>query len=189
MVDRKNGRVVSGYGIISPRTETAVDSAGRTAFSRIITGSGGVSSYDRLSKNIYQDLFGETVFSGKGLIDISAFRICLNDAFPEEKVLSHDILEGGYLRCACASDIIVTDSCPGTFSAWLKRQHRWIRGDWQNIPWLFNKVPSGTGKRKNPYGRLTRYLYLIISCARLLKFRCCFCLCLLRYFLRILSFT
>lgn len=157
VVDRENGRVISGYGIISPRTETAVDSAGRTAFSRIITGSGGVSSYDRLSKNIYQDLFGETVFSGKGLIDISAFRICLDNAFPEEKVLSHDILEGGYLRCACASDIIVTDSCPGTFSAWLKRQHRWIRGDWQNITWLFNTIPCGTGKRKNPYGRLTRY--------------------------------
>lgn len=149
--DAQKRRVVRGYGILSPRIESDIISSGKTVFSRLINGSGGFSSYDGLCVDLNQSLFGETVFSGKGIVDVSAIHTCLRDALPQQAVLSHDILEGGFLRCGFCSDVKMTDSCPQTFASWLRRLHRWIRGDSQNTPWLFFKIPTERGTIKNPF--------------------------------------
>ena len=104
-VDRSLGRVVKGYGILAPRVDVDLRSAGQTDFSRIMAGLGGVTAYDTLVGDFYQDLFGEGIFAGKGLLDVDAFYEVLNHALPENQVLSHDILEGGFLRTAFVSDL------------------------------------------------------------------------------------
>lgn len=147
VVDKKKKMVVRGYGILAPKIGTDLISAGKTAFARIMTGVRGISPYGGVSADIYQDLFGSGIFSGKGVIDVDAFYALMDDAFPEETVLSHDILEGSILRTGYVSDIEMIDGVPSSASAWLSRQHRWIRGDWQNVKWLFNrKKISALGK-------------------------------------------
>ena len=160
VVDRGRGVVTAGYGIVAPRIETDIHSAGRTIFSRIMTGVGGVSAYDTVSGNFYADCFGRGIFAGKGLIDVEAFAECMPGALPRERVLSHDVIEGGFLRCAFASDVAATDGCPAAADAWSLRQHRWIRGDVQNILWLFGRVPDEKGVRRNPFDALTRFFLL-----------------------------
>ncbi|MGN1081658.1 MAG: DUF3131 domain-containing protein, partial [Acutalibacteraceae bacterium] len=123
---------------------------GKTAFSRLMNGTGGITVYDTICGNIYQDIFGQSVFAGKGLIDIDVFYQVLKYAFPDETVLSHDILEGGFLRCGFLSDIEITDGCPSNFNGWSKRLHRWIRGDFQNIKWIFGRIPVKNGTEDNP---------------------------------------
>ena len=160
VVDRGRGVVTAGYGIIAPRIETDIRSAGRTVFSRIMTGVGGVSAYDTVSGNFYADCFSRGIFAGKGLIDVEAFLDCMEGALPRERVLSHDVIEGGFLRCAFASDVAATDGCPAAADAWSMRAHRWIRGDVQNILWLFGRIPDERGMRRNPFDALTRFFLL-----------------------------
>ena len=105
---------------------------------------------------MYQDLFGEGIFAGKGLIDAKAFYTLLNTAIPENQVLSHDILESGFLRTAFLSDIEMTDGCPSAMLPWMARLGRWIRGDWQNMLWLSKGYQTADGK-KNPLDGLSRY--------------------------------
>ncbi|HCC34374.1 MAG TPA: hypothetical protein DEQ02_01570, partial [Ruminococcaceae bacterium] len=158
-VDEKTGVVKRGYGIITPRVGTNLKSAGRTVFSRIMAGAGGITAYDTLAGDLYQDLFGQSIFAGKGLIDVDAFYKCMIHAFPDERVLSHDILEGAYLRTAFMSDIEVTDGCPPNAVSFMGRLHRWVRGDWQNLRWLFSKIPGPSGgKRQNPIGEIAKYM-------------------------------
>ncbi|MDR1891912.1 MAG: hypothetical protein LBQ48_02710, partial [Oscillospiraceae bacterium] len=135
-INPKTGTVTGGYGIIAPKIGADLENAGQTAFSRVTSGAGGTTSYSTLSGELYQDCFGESIFAGKGLIDVEAYHTCTRNAFPKERVLSHDFLEGALLRTGFMSDIEVTDGCPKNMSAWLSRQHRWIRGDWQNAAWL-----------------------------------------------------
>lgn len=132
-------RVTSGYGIISPRVETSVESANKTHFSFVFSPSNGLSAYSHTVCERYQDLFGKSIFSGKGLIDINAYYRLLPDRFPEEQILSHDILEGIVLRNAFAGNAALTDSFPSNENSYFKRLHRWIRGDMQNIQLLFDK--------------------------------------------------
>lgn len=160
VIDPDRRVVTAGYGIIAPRVETDIHSAGRTLFSRVMTGAGGVSAYDTLSGNFYADCFGRGIFAGKGLIDADAFLTCMEGALPRERVLSHDVIEGGFLRCAFASDVAATDGCPSAADAWNMRQHRWIRGDVQNILWLFGRIPDEGGTRRNPFDALTRFFLL-----------------------------
>ncbi len=155
--DSRKGRVVKGYGILAPRVETDLEAAAATPFSRVTCGTGGVSVYDAGTGEFYQDLFAQGIFAGKGLIDVEAFSQCLLDSLPKERILSHDILEGAFLRCGYVSDVQVTDGCPTSARAYLERLHRWIRGDWQNIGWLFKTVPGG---RKNPLSGLSRHMLL-----------------------------
>lgn len=153
-----NGRVTDGYGIIAPSVVTTLKSSAKTPFSVTMSGSGGVTTYDTVSGDIYQDLYGQSIFSGKGLIDTDAYYRCLDKTFPDERILSHDILEGSYLKTAYMSDIEMMDECPSGVLPYLQRLHRWIRGDWQNVLWMFNKVPGANGKVNNPLNGLSKHM-------------------------------
>jgi len=134
------GRVVKGYGILAPHVELDLESARRSAFSHAMAGEGGNSPYDNRVSERYQDLFGRGIFAGKGLIDVDAFT-ALEKArpFPSEQVLSHDILEGGYLRTGFLADVHVADGFPARQGSYFTRQERWVRGDWQNLLFLRRK--------------------------------------------------
>lgn len=139
-------RITNGYGIISPRIETDVKSACKTYFSSVFAGNGGLPAYSSAVREKYMDFFSESIFSGKGLIDIKSFNTLLTDRLPEQKILSHDILEGIILRTAFAGNVTLTDSFPSNETSYFKRLHRWIRGDVQNLSFVFkrkNSVPSG----------------------------------------------
>jgi cyclic beta-1,2-glucan synthetase len=129
-------------GIIAPRVTTTLNSYLKTGFSRAMSGSGGcagASSYDSFSGEMYQDAFGEGIFAGKGLIDIDIFLSKCDGAFRNERILSHDILEGGLCGVVYAGHIECADSFPDNSSAYFKRQHRWLRGDLQNAAYIFDK--------------------------------------------------
>jgi cyclic beta-1,2-glucan synthetase len=129
-------------GIIAPRVTTTLQSYLKTGFSRAMSGSGGcagASSYDSFSGEMYQDAFGEGIFAGKGLIDIDIFLSKCDGAFKKERILSHDILEGGLCGVVYAGHIECADSFPDNSSAYFKRQHRWLRGDLQNAAYIFDK--------------------------------------------------
>lgn len=156
VIDIERGRVVDGYGILTTGIETSIHSAGRTRFSRIMAGTGGITAYDCAASNFYQDLFGEGIFAGKGLLDVDAFYTLMTDAIEDATVLSHDILEGGFLRAGFLCDAQMTDAFPSREGAYLDRLHRWVRGDWQNIIWLICKHPAGKN-RENPLSSLSKY--------------------------------
>ncbi|HIZ21139.1 MAG TPA: DUF3131 domain-containing protein [Firmicutes bacterium] len=145
-------RVVRGYGVFVPRMEPELQSANRTPFSRAMAGRGGVAPYDTPAGDPYMDCFSAGIFAGKGLIDIAAFAASAEPELPPEQVLSHDILEGSLLRAGLVSDVAMTDGCPAAMGGWLDRLHRWIRGDWQNAPFLWD--------RALPLTRLDKYKLL-----------------------------
>lgn len=152
----KGGKVISGYGIIQPRVSLRLESIGRTLFSRIFAGHGGMDPYQSSVSEFYMDVFGETVFTGKGIYHVDTFLSCLS--FPEDAVLSHDLLEGSFVRCGLASDVQVFDAFPARYADYTLRQSRWVRGDWQTMPWLFPKIPTASGKKiKNPLSLLSRW--------------------------------
>ncbi len=147
VIDKNNKKTVSGYGIFSPRVETSVESAEKTVFASLYTGGGSVFYAPRVNER-YMDMFGEGIFTGKGLIDVEAFDYCIGDEFEEGRILSHDILEGSVLRTAFVSSSELTDNFPSNASAYFSRLHRWIRGDIQNLRYIFR----GLGKNgKNPF--------------------------------------
>ncbi|MBO5410237.1 MAG: hypothetical protein J6A60_03145, partial [Clostridia bacterium] len=140
-IDKGKGRVTKGYGIIVPRAENKVDYSRCTFFEKIMAGGSCISVYDPILTEKYQALFGESLFCGKGLIDVDAYNELLTDGLPEERILSHDIIEGGYLRVGFASDIKITESFPKTVESFFRRYHRWCRGDLQNFMFVFGKNP------------------------------------------------
>ncbi len=157
-VDEKRGIVTRGHGILAPHIGVDLESAGSTAFSRVMAGCGGVTAYDNAAGDAYQDLFDESIFAGKGLIDIDAFYRLNGGNLPENRVLSHDILEGCFLRAGFLSDVELTDGFPAKPSAWFERSDRWDRGDWQNLAFLRGHIPaSGGGTRRSPLGGLSRF--------------------------------
>ena len=162
-------RVVGGYGILQPRVGLSLPGANRTRYARLFGGDFGIDPYTRAVSDVYQDLFGEGSFIGKGIYDVDAFEHVLGDRLPENRVLSHDLLEGCYARCGLVSDVQVVEEPPARYDADVARRHRWIRGDWQVIGWLMPRlrVPvvevagdGSTGKRmvwlKNPLSALSR---------------------------------
>ncbi len=151
----KNGKVVSGYGILAPGLQTSLDSA-RTFFGSIMSGDTGISSYDENSSERYQTLFGESVFCGKGLINVDAYYELLDNTLPKEKILSHDIIEGEYLRTGFVSEVQIIEDFPDTTEAYYKRLHRWVRGDWQNSGFIFQKNPLGFVSRFKLFDNLRR---------------------------------
>jgi cyclic beta-1,2-glucan synthetase len=154
-VDRALGRVVEGYGILQPRVSVTIASAAGSLFSRLYAGHTGVDPYTTAVSDVYQDFFGEGIFTGKGLYDVDAFRAVLEDRVPENTVLSHDLFEGLYARTALVSDVEVVDDYPSSVLAHTRRLHRWVRGDWQLLWWLFPLVPA--------HGRLARNQLPLIS--------------------------
>jgi cyclic beta-1,2-glucan synthetase len=156
-IDEQKGIVTKGYGILSPKMGVELNAAGITSFSRIMAGCGGVTAYDNAAGDIYQDLFSEGIFAGKGLIDIDAFYKVLDNALPENKVLSHDILEGCFLRAGYISDVELIDGFPARPGPWFDRLHRWIRGDWQNIRYIRRHITTPSGRIKTPFNMLSRF--------------------------------
>ena len=135
-------RVIGGYAILQPRVSFLYRTGFRSWFARLFAGSAGVDPYSSATSDTYMDLFGRGSFTGKGLYDVDAFHATAGEAFPENAILSHDLIESNYARCALATDIEVFDEFPSKYHVFAKRDHRWIRGDWQLLPWLRAKVPS-----------------------------------------------
>ena len=142
VIDEKRGIVSRGHGIIHPRIETELESAGATDFALIFSGGGGSDPYGGLCAELYMDSFDNGGFAGKGLIHAETLLKCTAERFPQGRILSHDALEGAYLRGAYMSDAEFSDAFPPNALSFYKRQHRWIRGDWQNSPWMFRKELS-----------------------------------------------
>jgi len=140
VVNESTGEVSGGYNIIQPRLETNPASAGTSLFARIFSGDVTLDLYTHAVSNVYQDLFARGIFAGKGIYDVDSFRASLRRCIPDNRVLSHDLLEGLYGRAALASDIVLFEDYPTTFLAYRKRMHRWIRGDWQLLPWLLGHM-------------------------------------------------
>lgn len=159
VIDTKSHKVISGYGIMQPKMSTDLDGARATPFSRLMCGGGGTDIYSGASFDLYQSLFGEGIFCGKGIFDVDAFynTIVLSEFFPDDKILSHDILEGERLRTALLCDVELTDGFPKNELSYLKRKHRWIRGDIQNLMFLSKKIKVGNKKRKNDLSLLSKY--------------------------------
>ncbi|HMF57313.1 MAG TPA: glucoamylase family protein, partial [Pyrinomonadaceae bacterium] len=156
LYDAQAGRVVRGYSILQPRVSVTLESAVRSRFARIFSGNTGVDPYTTAASNVYQDLFGEGIFTGKGLYDVDAFEQALNTRVPEYSLLSHDLFEGLYARAALVSDVEFLDDYPERYDAHAMRQHRWTRGDWQIARWILPRVPDAQG-------RLTRNTLPLIS--------------------------
>ncbi|HVF49440.1 MAG TPA: glucoamylase family protein [Pyrinomonadaceae bacterium] len=136
------GRVTRGYTILQPRVSVTLGSATRSRFARVFSGNTGVDPYTTAASDVYQDLFGEGSYTGKGLYEVDAFERALNDRVPENSLLSHDLFEGLYARCALVTDIELLDDYPARYDTYAMRQHRWTRGDWQIARWLLPRVPD-----------------------------------------------
>ncbi|MGO9837707.1 MAG: GH36-type glycosyl hydrolase domain-containing protein [Polyangiaceae bacterium] len=145
--DAASGRVASGYTIVQPRIETSPSSSRQTRFSRLFAGDIGFDIYTHAVSELYQDLFGSGIYVGKGIYDIDAFMRSIEGRVPENSLVSHDLFEGVHGRTALATDIILFEGYPSNYATFAKRMHRWVRGDWQLLPWLFPKVPSANGAR------------------------------------------
>jgi cyclic beta-1,2-glucan synthetase len=159
-MDRKAGRVTDGYGILQPRVSVTYTSAAGSLFARLYAGHTGVDPYTTAVSDTYQDLFGEGIFTGKGLYDVDAFIEALADAVPDNTLLSHDLFEGLHARVALVSDVEIVDEYPSSVLTHARRQHRWIRGDWQILLWLFPFVPSRHGLKRNPVPLIGRWKIL-----------------------------
>ncbi|MCL6574164.1 MAG: carbohydrate-binding protein, partial [Bacillus sp. (in: Bacteria)] len=151
-------RVIEGFGVLQPRIGVSFESIQNSRFTALWAGEPGIDPYAFAVSNAYQDLFGQAIFVGKGIFDVDSFRKTLVDRIPNHHVLSHDLLEGGFLRTGLTSDIEVVESHPSTFYAHEQRTHRWIRGDWQLIKWLGGKCKDRYGENKRiVLGGLTRW--------------------------------
>jgi cyclic beta-1,2-glucan synthetase len=158
--DPRVGRVVEGYGILQPRISVTFSSAAGSLFARLYSGHTGVDPYTTAVSDTYQDLFGEGIFTGKGLYDVDAFMGALQDSVPENSLLSHDLFEGLHARVALVSDVELVDEYPASVLTHARRQHRWIRGDWQILQWLFPFVPSRRGWKRNTLPLISRWKIL-----------------------------
>jgi len=156
-VDAHLDRVTEGYGILQPRVSVTMASAAGSLFARLYAGHTGVDPYTTAVSDTYQDLFGEGIFTGKGLYDVDAFTAALEGRVPENALLSHDLFEGLYARTALVTDVEVVDDYPASVLAHARRQHRWVRGDWQILKWLFPWVPSRSGLRRNHLSLISRW--------------------------------
>ncbi len=161
VVDKASGVVVEGYGLLQPRINVDIVSANASAFSRIFAGQGGIDIYTNAVSDVYQDLFGEGIFTGKGIYDLDIFHELLKDAIPDNTVLSHDLLEGSYVRTGLVTDIELIDGFPSKYNSYIMRLHRWVRGDWQLISWLFPSIKNREGKYiKNPLANINKWKIL-----------------------------
>ena len=146
----REGRVIDGYAIVQPRiTPTLPASRDGSLFQKIFSGPSGMDPYAFAVSDVYQDLFGEGTYTGKGIYDIDAFEEALGSKVQDNTLLSHDLLEGIFARAALASDIELFEEFPSHYGASAARQHRWARGDWQLLPWLFGKGGASRGKSEH----------------------------------------
>ena len=158
--DATIGRVTHGYAILQPRTSVSLVSASKTYFTKLYAGEAGIDPYTREVSDVYQDVFAEGSFVGKGIYDIDAFRQAVDGRFPNNLILSHDLLESGYARSALVSDVDLIEEHPASYVMDISRRHRWIRGDWQLISWLLPRGPSAANKLPNPLSALLKWKML-----------------------------
>ncbi len=136
----ENGIVVNGHGLMQPRVGVNLDASHINLFTKMFAGAGGIDNYTNAISDVYQDNFGEGIFTGKGIYDVEVFSKVLKNEIPENTVLSHDLLEGNYLRCGLATDIMLMDGYPAKYASFMNRLARWTRGDWQITRWLKGKL-------------------------------------------------
>jgi len=161
IIDVKLRIVTAGYGILQPRVGIAVRSTARSRLAALFSGQNGFDIYTRAISDPYQDLFGEGIFTGKGIYEVATLHAVLNRRFPRNALLSHDLIEGAYARAGLATDIEIVDEYPSHYSAYSRRLHRWVRGDWQIGQWIFSRVPDEAGTLKpNPISAISRWKIL-----------------------------
>ena len=160
--DAAKRRVVAGYGILQPRVAASLPGANRSRYAQLFSGEAGIDPYTRAVSDAYQDLFGEGSFIGKGIYDVDAFEQALGERFPDNRILSHDLLEGCYARSGLLSDVQLYEDYPARYSLDVSRRRRWIRGDWQLAGWLRRRVPGppGVPRERNPLSALSRWKLL-----------------------------
>jgi cyclic beta-1,2-glucan synthetase len=158
IIDPQRRVVSEGYGILQPRVGVSVHSASRSRLAALYSGQTGFDLYTLAVSDAYQDLYGEGSFTGKGIYEVAALHAVLDRRFPRNSLLSHDLIEGAYARAGLATDIEVIDDYPSHYSAWSRRKHRWVRGDWQIAQWLFSRVPDESGRFvRNPISTISRW--------------------------------
>jgi cyclic beta-1,2-glucan synthetase len=158
IINPRSRIVTAGYGLLQPRVGVSVASASRSRLAALYSGETGFDIYTRAVSDVYQDLFGEGIFTGKGVYEVGVFHKVLDRRFPRNALLSHDLIEGAYVRAGLVTDIEVIDDYPSHYMAHTRRKHRWVRGDWQITRWLFNSVPDESGRLvPNPISTISRW--------------------------------
>jgi cyclic beta-1,2-glucan synthetase len=161
IIDPEKNIVVAGYGVLQPRVGVSVQSAASSRLANIYSGETGFDIYTRAISDVYQDLYGEGIFAGKGIYEVDTVHQVLDRRFPRNALLSHDLIEGAYARAGLASDIEIIEDYPSRYSAYNKRKHRWLRGDWQITNWLLSRVPDETGRLvSNPISLVSQWKIL-----------------------------
>jgi cyclic beta-1,2-glucan synthetase len=144
--DSRLGRVIEGYALLQPRvTPTLPTDREGSLYQRIFSGPAGIDPYASAVSDVYQDLFGEGSYTGKGIYDVDAFEAALNGRVPENALLSHDLFEGIFARAGLVTDIEFFEEFPSHYEVAVVRQHRWARGDWQLLPWIIGHAPETSG--------------------------------------------
>jgi len=145
--DPAAGRVVEGYGVLQPRITASLPAGpGSTTYQRIVSGPGGVDPYAAAVSDVYQDLFGEGSYTGKGIYDVDAFERALEGKVPENALLSHDLFEGLFARAGLLTDVDLFEEFPSNYEVAARRQERWVRGDWQLLPWILGRASDAAGR-------------------------------------------
>ena len=188
-LNKSEDLVIAGHALIQPRIGIDLMSSIKSLYTKIYAGAGGVDVYANAISDIYQDNFEEGIFTGKGIYGLKIFSKILNNEIPENTILSHDLLEGSYLRCGLATDIMLMDGYPVGYNSSKSRLHRWIRGDWQIIIWLKDKIKNKRGEIKNnPLNILSKYKIfdnLVRSLLEVSSVLTIIYMCILDYFYKI----
>jgi hypothetical protein len=158
IIDPASNIVVAGYGILQPRAGISIRSAGRSRLAKIWSGQTGLDVYSCAVSDVYQDLYGEGTYVGKGIYEVETLHRVLDGRFPSNLLLSHDLIEGAYARSGLVSDIELIEGYPTFYSAYNRRKHRWLRGDWQIAEWLLSRVPGPHGRKtENPISLVSKW--------------------------------
>ncbi len=161
IIDPDSNVVVAGYGILQPRVGVSVQSTARSRLARIFSGQTGLDIYTRAVSDVYQDLYGEGSYVGKGIYEVEVLHRLFDGRFPSNLLLSHDLIEGAYARSGLVTDLEIIEDYPALYSAYNRRKHRWLRGDWQIVEWLLPTVPAPGGRRvTNPISLVSRWKIL-----------------------------
>lgn len=179
VINPRTNSVVEGYGVLQPRVDINLESTNRSRFAKLLSGDTGIDIYTRAVSDVYQDLFGQGIFTGKGIYEVATFHTVLDQRFPCNLVLSHDLIEGEYIRTGLVSDIEVVDDYPSHCRAFSSRKHRWVRGDWQILFGLLPRVRNSSGQlQPNPLNHISRWKIIdnlrrsLSECATLVVLLC-----------------